>query len=88
MKAVVVVDIPDYINDISKVELVYGLYFRKHIEGEPIDPTDILEYREVYPLKPLPKKNQRDAEEDYDYGYKDGWNDCLNKITREVDYEN
>lgn len=33
------------------------------------------------PLKPLSQKKQ-DGEEDYEYGYIDGWNDCLKEIEK------
>jgi hypothetical protein len=93
MKAVLVVDIPDYIDDISKVELAYGLYFRKRFGGEPIDPTDILEYHEVYPLKPLPKRYEYydinvQPEEIISNWEAVGWNACVDEIEREEEMEN
>ena len=96
MKAVLVVDIPDYIDDISKVELAYGLYFRKRFDGEPIDPTDILEYHEVYPLRPLPEKKEiitnlpqltDSVSGKIAIAFIKGYNACLKEITGEVDYE-
>ncbi len=86
MKAVLVVDIPDYIDDISKVELAYGLYFRKRFDGESIDPTDILEHHEVYPLRPLPRKlTEADISWGEQRGYRGGWNDCLDEILGETE---
>lgn len=35
------------------------------------------------PLKPLPQKKQHGEEIDYEYGYIDGWNDCLKEVTGE-----
>ena len=34
------------------------------------------------PLKPLPQKKQHGEEIDYEYGYIDGWNACLEEIEK------
>lgn len=39
------------------------------------------------PLKPLPQKKQHGEEIDYEYGYIDGWNDCLGEITGETQWK-
>ena len=31
-------------------------------------------------LRPMPKTKQHEEEIDYDYGYIDGWNDCIDEI--------
>lgn len=42
------------------------------------------ELRKGCPLKPLPEKEE-DWMDDYYRGHADGWNDCLYKITGDVD---
>ena len=37
------------------------------------------------PLKPLPQKKQHEEEIDYEYGYIDGWNDCIDTIAGETE---
>ena len=45
----------------------------------------ILTVRPIWcPLKPLPEKEE-DWMDDYYRGHADGWNDCLYKITGDVD---
>ena len=34
-------------------------------------------------LKPMPQKKQHEEEIDYDYGYIDGWNNCIDEILGE-----
>lgn len=34
------------------------------------------------PLRPLPEKKKHEEEIDYDYGYIDGWNDCLEELEK------
>ena len=34
-------------------------------------------------IKQIPQKKQHEEEIDYDYGYIDGWNDCLQEIENE-----
>ncbi len=34
---------------------------------------------------PLPQKKKHKEEIDYEYGYIDGWNECLDKITGETE---
>ena len=34
------------------------------------------------PLKSLPEKKKHEEEIDYDYGYIDGWNDCLEELEK------
>lgn len=34
------------------------------------------------PLKSLPEKKKHQEEIDYDYGYIDGWNDCLEELEK------
>lgn len=89
MKAILVLDVPDYIQDITKVKLAYGLYVAKNDE---LDPTDILEFHQVYPLKELPQKIEHseqinpfceDYEDEYDYWYKEGYNACIDEILGE-----
>ena len=33
-------------------------------------------------LKPIPEKKQHEDEIDYEYGYIDGWNECLEEIEK------
>lgn len=35
------------------------------------------------PLKSLPEKKEHEEEVDYDYGYIDGWNDCISTMSGE-----
>ena len=37
------------------------------------------------PLRPLPKKIKHKDEIDYDYGYIDGRNECIDEITGEIE---
>lgn len=37
------------------------------------------------PLKPMPKLKQHEEEIDYEYGYIDGWNACIDTIEGETE---
>ncbi len=42
-------------------------------------------YNCTWKLKPMPKTKQHEEEIDYEYGYIDGWNACLDEITGETE---
>lgn len=77
MKAVLVIDMPKSCEECPirfSGEPNEWCWYLKH----GLD--DIKSKPEWCPLKPLPQKMKHEDEIDYEYGYIDGWNDCLEEI--------
>lgn len=68
-------------------ELPKYAYADVYIFGKYCDDQedDFLAHLIGCPLKPMPKMKQHEEEIDYDYGYIDGWNDCLAEITGDTE---
>ena len=77
MKAILVIDIEDK---------AFEYYSKQNPKALTVDLMDhVGESRGFYrpkflSLKPMPQKKQHEEEIDYDYGYIDGWNDCIDEI--------
>lgn len=84
MKAILVIDMPKSCYDCQYCRFDARRY---NFRGCVLADTDVQDgtidiCKEVHrccPLKPLPQKKQG-GEDDYGYGYIDGWNDCLKEI--------
>lgn len=74
MKAILVIDVPNDI-DISKLKIGGdgNIYFMRDGERASI-------VGNIRNIKPMPQKKEHQDEIDYDYGYIDGWNACVEEI--------
>ena len=78
MKAILVVDKPE-----SCTSCLLGIYYKRQFclkTLKDIDITDRYHTPEWCPLKPIPQKKEHQDEIDYEYGYIDGWNECIDAI--------
>ena len=66
MKAILLIDAPE--------ELIGTI-------GTDIQMVNI-RYKCNWKLKPIPEKKQHEEEIDYEYGYIDGWNACIEEIEK------
>ena len=76
MKAVLVINMPEDCNE-EKCPICYDdamcSYLNRWIEdGKPND----------CPLRPLPQKTYAEFPDPYKYGFADGWNRCLEEISK------
>lgn len=78
MKAILVIDKPECCTDCLLSDYIGKWLCLK--TGKTIDTTDIYNIPEWCPLKPMPQNKQHEDEIDYEYGYIDGWNDCIKEI--------
>ena len=91
MKAVLVIDMPEHCYECPLVNYKHcnANYFVRRNHGGNIPYNFSNEYiheqgRQTWcPLKPLPEKKEHEEEIDYDYGYIDGWNDCISTMSGE-----
>ena len=79
MKAILVIDKSE-----SCTSCLLGIYNKKWFclgTNKDIDITDRYNIPKWCPLKPMPQKQKHHDEIDYDYGFIDGWNECIDAIT-------
>ena len=83
MKTILVIDEPPCCGScrLEHISLCMGTAKRRHIE-------DLNHYPSWCPLRPMPEKLKHDDEVDYDYGYIDGWNECIEEIEDESSISN
>jgi len=85
MKAILVIDKAE-----SCTGCLLGIFNKKWFclaTNKDIDICDRYNIPSWCPLRPLPKKIKHKDEIDYDYGYIDGRNECIDEITGEQNGE-
>lgn len=90
MKAVLVIDMPNNCYDCQYCRFDARRY---NFRGCVLTDTDVqdgtidicTEVHSCCPLKPTPKLKQHKDEIDYEYGYIDGWNACIDAIMGETE---
>lgn len=84
MKAVIVIDMPDGVSldEWYAVKVVVDRLKATEeelIQGIPFDESKVFKF---VPLRPLPQKTYAEFPDSYKYGFADGWNRCLEEITK------
>ncbi len=84
MKAVIVIDMPDGVSldEWYAVKVVVDRLKATEeelIQGIPFDESKVFKF---VPLRPLPQKTYAEFPDPYKYGLADGWNRCLEEITK------
>ena len=75
-------------NEYSDYEKVWeDICHNAEHECHVLSKTNYIKRPSWCPLKPLPKKIKHKDEIDYDYGYIDGRNECIDEITGETEWK-
>ena len=84
MKAVLVIDMPDGVSldEWYAVKVIVDRLKATEEElkqGIPFDESKVFKF---VPLRPLPQKTYAEFPDPYKYGFADGWNRCLEEISK------